>query len=360
MRKVTRRSAITAALAGGATACAPRLPKKTPYVAASGSADQVFGHGVASGDPAPDSVVLWTRVAPFPSGAVTIAYEMAADDAFATIVASGAIETGPERDFTVKATPTGLSPGQRYFFRFRAGDAVSPTGRTRTLPQGAVAAARFAIVSCSNFPFGYFNVYDQIAWRDDFDAVLHLGDYFYEYGPEGYGGEEGAALSRPHDPPRETLTLADYRTRHAQYKADPASRAMHAAHPLIAIWDDHEVANDSWSGGAQNHDEGPEGSWADRRRAALQAYYEWMPVREPAPGAAREALFRSFSFGDLLTLVGLETRLMARARPIQYDEVVPTLTSPEAIAKFKAETLWDPARDMMGKAQLDFVAGALK
>jgi phosphodiesterase/alkaline phosphatase D-like protein len=360
MPNVTRRAAIAATLLGGAASCAPKPVKKTRYVAASDAADAVFAQGVASGDPGPDSVVLWTRVAPTAEGtAATVGWEVATDEAFATIVAQGDVETGPDRDFTVKAVPGGLAPGVRYFYRFRAGDAVSVVGRTRTLPQGAVASARFAVVSCSNFPFGYFNVYDLIARRDDLDAVLHLGDYFYEYGGDGYGGEEGARLARPHQPPHEATTLADYRLRHAQYKADPASRAMHAAHPLIAIWDDHEVANDSWAGGAQNHDDASEGAWEERKRAALQAYYEWMPVRELEP-SSRAALFRSFAWGDLLTLIGLETRLMARSRPIQYDEVVPTLTSPEAIEKFRAETLWDPSREIMGKAQLDFVASALK
>lgn len=359
MSMVTRRAAIAATLLGGAAACAPKPPKKTQYVSASASADAVFGWGVASGDPGPDSIVLWTRVAPTAEGPASIAWEIAEDEAFSVIAASGVVDTGADRDFTVKALAEGLKPGARYFYRFRAGDAVSPTGRTRTVPQGAVAAARFAIVSCSNYPFGFFNVYDQIARRDDFDAVLHLGDYIYEYGADGYGAAEGAALGRRHSPAREALTLGDYRERHAQYKADPASRAMHAAHPLIAIWDDHEVANDSWSGGAENHDAGSEGDWQDRKRAALQSYYEWMPVREPT-GAGREALLRSFSYGDLLTLISLETRLMARSRPIQYDEVVPMLTSPEAVEKFRAETLWDPAREMMGKTQLDFVSAALK
>ncbi|MBY0422020.1 MAG: alkaline phosphatase D family protein [Parvularculaceae bacterium] len=361
MTKLTRRGAIGAAVLGGAAACAPRAPQKTPYASPTGTAEGAFQHGVASGDPARDGVVLWTRIAPPADGsAVDVRWQVAPGEDFASIAAEGVATTGPERDYTVKAVAGGLAPGRAYFYRFLAGDVVSPVGRTRTLADGALASARFAVVSCSNYPFGYFNVYDRIARETGFDAVLHLGDYIYEYGVDGYGGPQGEKIGRPHAPAHEILTLGDYRARHAQYKADAASRAMHAAHPLIPIWDDHEVANDSWSEGAENHDPATEGEYAARKRAALQAYFEWMPVREPDAGAGREAFFRVFSYGDLLTLVALETRLMARSKQIPYDEVVPTLTSPEAVQKFKDEVIWAPSREMMGRAQLDFVRGALK
>jgi phosphodiesterase/alkaline phosphatase D-like protein len=223
-----------------------------------------------------------------------------------------------------------------------------------------VDEARFAVVSCSNYPFGYFNVYDQIARREDFDAVLHLGDYIYEYGPDGYGGEDGARLNRPHDPAHEIVTLADYRRRYAQYKADPASQAMHAAHPLIAIWDDHETSNNSWADGAENHDPQTEGDWAERKRAALQAYYEWMPIRDPEPGRLREAIFRSFSFGDLLTLAAIETRLMARTEPLNFNDFGPTLKSKEDADAFRREVLSDPARELLGQEQLAFLDGLFR
>jgi phosphodiesterase/alkaline phosphatase D-like protein len=271
----------------------------------------------------------------------------------------GEAVAAPDADWTVKVLLSGLNPGTVYYYRFRAGDAYSPVGRTKTLPTGALEKAVFAVVSCTNYPFGYFNVYDQVARRDDLDAVLHLGDYIYEYGPDSYGGRMGEKLGRPHDPPHEIVTLDDYRRRHAQYKADPSSRAMHAAHPMIAIWDDHETSNDSWKGGAENHDPATEGEWAARKRAALQAYYEWMPVREPEPGREREALFRSFSYGDLLTIAAIETRLMARAKPFEYDEIVPTLKTPEDIARFRDETLLDPSREMLGAAQEQFLADTL-
>lgn len=358
MTKLTRRAAI-GALGASAAACA-RPATRAPFDGARAAAGGVFAHGVASGDPAHDSVVLWSRLTAATAEPASVAWQIAETDDFKRPVGEGEIIAAPESDFTLKAVATGLAAGRRYFYRFRAGDAVSPVGRTRTVPDGRLEAARFAVVSCSNYPFGYFNVYDRLAREEGLDAVLHLGDYIYEYGTDGYGGEAGKALGRDHAPPTEILTLADYRRRHAQYKADPASQAMHAVHPLIAIWDDHETANNSWKGGADNHDPSTEGSWEDRKRAALQAYYEWMPVRDPAPGAAREALFRAWNWGDLLTLVSLETRLMARAAQIEYNDVVPKLTDAEAVRKFRDETLWAADRSMLGEVQLGHIARAMR
>lgn len=357
MSMITRRAALATALAGGAAACA-KTASPSPFAAAARGPGGVFAHGVASGDPDHDSVVLWSRLTTETPDTVSVAWQVAETEDFARIVAEGEAPAAPENDFTCKAVAAGLKPGRRYFYRFRAGDAVSATGRTRTVPEGRLESARFAVVSCSNFPFGYFNVYDGIAREDGIDAVLHLGDYIYEYGIESYGGEAGKRLGRNHDPVHEIVALADYRRRHAQYKSDPSSQAMHAAHPLIAIWDDHESANNSWKDGAENHDPATEGSWADRRAAALQAYYEWMPVRDPAPGGSREALFRAWSWGDLLTLVSLETRLMARSAQIEYNDIVPTLTDAEAVRKFRDETLWSAGRDMLGEAQLAHISKA--
>lgn len=358
MTRLTRRAAI-GALGAGAAACA-KPAVKSPFDAASAKAAGVFAHGVASGDPAHDSVVIWSRLTPEAPEPVTVQWEIAETETFSRLAASGEVVAALESDFTLKAVAPGLKPGRRYFYRFRAGGAESPVGRTRTVPEGRLDAARFAVVSCSNYPFGYFNVYDRIAREEGFDAVLHLGDYIYEYGTDGYGGEAGKALGRNHEPPSEILTLADYRRRHAQYKSDPSSQAMHAAHPLIAIWDDHETANNSWAGGSDNHDPQTEGLWEDRKRAALQAYYEWMPVRDPAPGALREALFRAWNWGDLLTLVSLETRLMARSAQIEYNDVVPTLTDAEAVRKFRDEALWGADRSMLGDAQLAHIAKAMR
>lgn len=361
MTNITRRTAISATLIAGAAACSRPAPRQK-YEAVAGEADAIFAHGIASGDPGPDSVVLWTRVTVPGGGDAGVSWQVATDADFSSPVASGDAAASAAADFTVKIIADGLQPGTRYFYRFRVGDAVSAAGRTKTLASGALDLARFGVLSCSNFPFGHFNVFDLVARRDDLDAVIHLGDYIYEYGATvgEYGADEGARLGRPHQPPHELTTLADYRTRHAQYKADPSLRAAHAAHPFIAIWDDHETANDSWSGGAENHDPAIDGDWQARKRAALQAYYEWMPIREPVAGRPREAIFRSFSFGDLLTLVALETRLMARDRQFEYNEIVPTLTSPEAVADFRDNILWAPGREMMGAEQTAFVQNALR
>lgn len=359
MNRMTRRAALGAAIVGSAAACA-RTASRRSYEAVGAESNAIFAHGVASGDPAPDSVVLWTRVST--SEPVALTWEMSGDEAFSSITVSGEAEARAESDFTAKVVASGLAPGARYYYRFRVGDAISPIGRTRTLPTGAIEAARFGVISCSNFPFGHFNVYDLVARDEDLDAVIHVGDYIYEYGAsEGeYGASEGARLNRPHDPPHELTSLDDYRRRHAQYKSDPCLQAAHAAHPFIAIWDDHEVANDTWSGGAENHDPRTEGDWSARKRAALQAYYEWMPIREPDLARPREAIFRSFSYGDLLTVAAIETRLTARSESFEYNVIVPTLTSPEAIARFRDEILWSKDRELLGAAQIDYLRGALK
>lgn len=358
---ITRRRALTSGLAIGAASCAT-APKMTPYTAGGESAGGVFAHGVASGDPRRDSAVIWTRVSPDgetgPGATTTLVWEAAADEAFSDMRGRGEATTGASRDWTVKVLLRDLRPGETYYYRFRIGDQYSAVGRTRTLPAGAVERARFAVVSCSNYPFGYFNVYDLIARQDDVDAVIHLGDYIYEYGREGYGGETGARLGRQHEPAHETVTLADYRRRHAQYKADPASRAMHARHPLIPVWDDHETSNNSWKDGAENHQPESEGGWSARKRAALQAYYEWMPVREPEGGP--EAFFRSYAYGDLLTLAAIETRLMARSKQFEYIDVLPTLKTPQDVERFKRNILWDETREMLGAAQLDYLDRAFR
>lgn len=361
MTGLTRRAALGTALIGAGAACA-RTAARTTHDAVTAAADAMFAHGVASGDPASDSVVLWTRVTTQNAEPVAVFWEVSEDAGFSTVAAAGETAARPEADFTVKALAEGLKSGGAFHYRFRVGEKYSPIGRTRTLPEGALDAARFAVVSCANYAYGFFNVYDLIARERDFDAVIHLGDYLYEYGaaPGQYGAETAERLGRTHAPQHEMVTLADYRLRHAQYKSDPSSQAAHAAHPFIVIWDDHETANDSWKDGAQNHDPATEGDWAARKRAAMQAYYEWMPVREPAPGRPKEALFRAYSFGDLLTIAALETRLMARSRQVAYNEIVPTLTSPDAVAKFRDVDLWSADREMMGADQLAYIAAALK
>jgi alkaline phosphatase D len=326
MGKVTRRGAL-AAFAGGAAASACGASVRAPRYDGVVS----FKHGVASGDPGPDRVVIWTRVTPDGGGDVPVRWVVARDRDLKVVVQSGEIVTNAERDYTIKIDVTGLRPNQRLWYGFLCGNERSPVGRTSTLPRGGVREVRFGVVSCSNLPFGFFNAYEALAKRDDIDIVLHLGDYLYEYGLDGYGGDVGLKLGRLPRPATEITSLGDYRTRHAQYKEEPELQALHAACPWIVVWDDHEVANDSWNGGAQNHNpERSEGDWGQRKAAALKAYYEWMPIRDPVPGGAFEAINRSFQFGDLATLIMLETRLLARTQPLDYA----TDMSP-------ATTLWD-------------------
>ena len=349
--KISRRDALRSTLLGG-------LATSVAACATTGARDMAdlsgaqFLHGVASGEPATDGFLIWSRITPssMASGKARLGYEVASDSGFSNIVATGIVETGAYRDWTLKAEVSGLKPGETYFYRFKTDTITSPTGRTRTLPVGSIESARFAAVSCSNYAFGFFNVYDAIAKRDDIDAVIHLGDYIYEYSTEGYGGEVSKQIGREHAPDKEIITLQDYRTRHAQYKSDPGSIALHAAHPLIPIWDDHETTNNSWENGAENHDLG-EGDWDERRSAALRAYYEWMPVRDPAPGTPPESLLRDFQWGDLVTLATLETRLMARSEQLDYSVIGPTLATPEGLEQFKTVDLVDERRELLGPVQ---------
>ncbi|WP_348673508.1 alkaline phosphatase D family protein [uncultured Abyssibacter sp.] len=297
-----------------------------------------FKHGVASGDPLTDRVILWTRVTPGEDGPVTVRYQVATDPALQAIVVDERVVTTAERDYTVKVDPVGLSPGTTYYYRFEVGDVRSPIGRTKTLPSGAVDRLRFAFTSCSNYPAGYFNAYRHMAARADLDAVFHLGDFLYESGSTG-------GLGRAHAPDHEIVTLTDYRQRHAQYKTDPDLQALQRQHPMICVWDDHESTNDSWSDGAQNHTEGEEGVWAERKAIAIQVFFEWMPIRLVDP-ADDQRIWRQFTFGDLVDLLMLDTRLYGR------DEQLPT-------PPLNPVTLNDPSRQLLGGVQEAWLAGRL-
>lgn len=318
----TRRGALSALASAIAAACG-RTPAAPRYIGALS-----FDHGVASGDPGIDRVVIWTRVTPAQTGPVPVRWVVARDRGLTNVVQTGVIETSELRDYTVKADVTGLRAGAPYFYGFLAGEERSPVGKTRTLPQGRLDTLKLAVAACASHPHGFFNAYEAIARRDDVDLVVHLGDYIYEYGLSGFGGSTGVSLGRIPRPEIECISLADYRQRHAQYKAEPELQHAHAAVPWIVAWDDHEIADDAWSGGAAGHDPRTEGAWAVRKRAALQAYYEWMPIREPAPGNAPEAINRVFQFGDLMTLAMLETRLLARTQPFDYARDMPLYSTP--------------------------------
>ncbi|MGJ7546320.1 alkaline phosphatase D family protein [Variovorax sp. LT1R16] len=305
----------------------------------------VFKHGIASGDPMSDRVILWTRVSAQAPGSLNVVWEVSADEAFGAVVARGTASTGPERDYTVKVDAIGLQPNSTYFYRFFIGGDTSATGRTKTLPVGNVSQVKLAVVSCANFPSGYFNVYADIASRTDIDVVLHLGDYIYEYGELGYASQLAIALDRQSIPDHEILTLDDYRRRHAQYRTDSDLRALHARVPLIAVWDDHDVADNAWSGGAANHEEPAEGSFAARRAAAVQAYQEWLPIRLPDPAKPLQ-IYRSFDIGTLASLHMLDTRLVARDRQLSLDQYL----QGEAASA---------TRQLLGQSQLDWLSGKM-
>jgi alkaline phosphatase D len=338
---LSRRAALSGMALGTAASFLP-----TPALA---RGDGPFRHGVASGDPDAGSVVLWTRVTT--SGPVTLRWQIARDLAFTQIVSAGEVATGPETDHTAKVLASGLPAGGTFYYRFSMDSTASPVGRARTLPTGALDRLGIALASCSNYAFGHFNAYEAIAHDPSVDFVLHTGDYIYEYGQDGWGDATAQALGRRHDPAHEIVSLSDYRRRHAQYKSDAGSQAMHAAHSLMACWDDHESANNPWVGGAQNHQPDSEGDWAARREASIRAYYEWMPVREPEwlaqRGRSRSQFWRTYSFGDLASLTTLETRHTARAEQIDYLAWKDRLTSAEAIAAFLRDELGKPGRRMI-------------
>lgn len=268
-----------------------------------------FYHGVASGDPLDDRVIIWTRVTPVNDTLIPVRWKMATDTGFTHIVAQGSTTTDYTKDYTVKIDVSGLQPGVTYYYYFTALNRNSLIGRTHTLPLSTVQHLRFAVASCSNYQMGYFNGYKRMAERRDLDAVIHLGDYIYEYPTYGYGYT--TAVNRKHQPDNEIITLDDYRIRHSFYKLDQDLRAAHQQHPFITIWDDHEIANNTYETGAANHDPATEGDFETRKQSAIRAYLEWMPIRHPA--FVHDAkIYRKFSYGQLADLLLLDTRVEDR------------------------------------------------
>jgi alkaline phosphatase D len=308
---------------------------------APGTDRKIFRHGVASGDPLTDAVIIWTRVT-VPDGATPeVSWEIASDPSFRRVLLRGLTTTGALKDFTIKIDATGLRPATTYYYRFQALGERSVVGRTRTLPAAAARHIRLAVASCSNLPFGYFNAYRRIAERADLDAVLHLGDYIYEYQNGKYG--DGTPFGRVSQPDREIVSLADYRTRHAQYKADPDLQEAHRQHPFIVVWDDHEITNDTWRDGAENHSPA-EGEWATRRNHAIQAYFEWMPIREDR-ATRQPRIYRTFAFGGLADLIMLDTRVIDRDQQAARREDIAIVD--------------DPKRSLLGRAQEQWLFGEL-
>ncbi|TBW57965.1 alkaline phosphatase [Marinobacter halodurans] len=364
MKRLTRREFLrVSALSAGALAISTGL---SGCLSGSTSEDREraigFNHGVASGDPLQDRVILWTRLTPMDgnTGAMSVGWEVAEDEGFNQLVHSGTTTTTAGNDFTVKVDVLNLSAGTTYYYRFKSNEAgTSPVGQTKTLPKGSVEQAAFAVVSCANYPAGYFNVYAEIAKETDLDAVLHLGDYLYEYGEGQYGTDGAEAIGRalPDDNNTELLTLDEYRARYALYRTDGDCQAVHARWPFIAVWDDHEVANDAWENGAENHQPSSEGDYQERKMQALQAYFEWMPVR-PASEDNIETIYRSFEFGNLASLYMLDTRLIARDEQLDYDNY---LDGSGGIDKAAFEAaVEDTNREMIGAEQFSWLSNKVQ
>ena len=317
-----------------------------------GGGEQVqFAYGVASGDPLSDRVILWTHAKyAGNTGDVALTYEVATDNAFtlASVVSSGLVIATSSTSFTAKVDAIGLEAGKTYFYRFKAGGTTSPVGKTRTLPASTATEVKFAVFSCANYPEGFFHVYG-LASQSDAQYAIHLGDYLYEY-QNGYYPTVPTA-SRIHEPSTETISLAEYRTRHAQYKTDPDLKVLHASMPMIAVWDDHEVANNTYKDGAENHDATKEGSFSARKAAALQAYHEWMPVRT---GNDQNIIYRSFDFGSVLSLHMLDTRLIGRDKQIELTDLLNPVTAATSIA-----TLSSPTRELLGSTQGNWLTGKI-
>jgi alkaline phosphatase D len=301
-----------------------------------------FSLGVASGDPWPDSVVLWTRLAPdpldgggMPTDNVEVGWELSPDRTFRAVAQKGTAVARPELGHSVHVEVRGLEPGREYWFRFHSGNEVSQIGRTKTAPSegSSVDRLRFAVCGCSHFETGYFTAYRRIA-SEQFDFVFHTGDYIYEGRADG---GKNPNLVRQHRGD-EIYTVVDYRNRYAQYKSDPDLRAAHASAPFIVTWDDHEVDND-YAGDRDEHDTPPE-IFLLRRAAAYQAYFEAMPLRTSAlPAGPTMRVYRQLRFGTLMDLAVLDTR------QFRSKQACNSLTATGCAAAS------DPARTILGTAQ---------
>lgn len=351
IRNVFSRRDFMRTLGVGALAALPMIRSGSAVAGSSG----VFQHGVASGDPLSDRVILWTRVTPTQPGRVPVNWEVALDASFRRVIRRGRVLTSADRDYTVKVDVLGLPAAAQLYYRFRAPTETSPVGRTRTLPKGHLSQVKLAVFTCSNYPAGYFHAYAEAAQMRDVFAAVHLGDYLYEYGLGGYASEHASALGRQVDPPTELLALNDYRRRYAQYRSDPDLQALHAAMPMIAVWDDHEISNDAWREGAENHDETTQGAFVERRAAALRAFHEWLPTRLSDPGRP-DQIYRSFEFGNLLSLHMLDTRVIGRDLQLDYTDYFGA--GGFDATSFTAD-LTDPQRQLLGAPQSTWLSQRL-
>ncbi|MYM42095.1 alkaline phosphatase [Pseudoduganella sp. CY13W] len=345
-REFLRQVASTAVLGAGLAGCS------SPAVNSAERKAVQFQHGVASGDPLQDRVILWTRVTPAPETANVehmVYWQVATDAAMQLVVAQGSHTTSAAQDYTVKIDAAGLLPGHVYYYQFASDGVRSVVGRTKTLPRADVHQVRLAVFSCSNYPAGYFNVYADAARQNDIDVALHIGDYIYEYESTGYASSNAAALGRVSEPRELLLQLEDYRRRYAQYRSDPDLQALHAVLPFITVWDDHEFADDTWRDGAAAHEARKHGPFALRKQAAMTAYHEWLPIRVPDP-ASPQKIYRSFDFGTVLSLHMLDTRLVGRDQQLLMSSYYDSRRQFD-VEKFRHDVA-SPRRQMLGSEQM--------
>tara|TARA_B110000967_G_scaffold209750_1_gene267463 strand:- start:2645 stop:4261 length:1617 start_codon:yes stop_codon:yes gene_type:complete len=311
-----------------------------------------FNHGVASGDPLSDQVILWTRVTPEQPGPIEVSLEVSSSSDFNRIVFTKSLKTSSLSDYTVKydfSIRDIFQSGEIFYYRFKAGTAISESGKTKTLALN-IDKVKIGVFSCSNFPAGFFNAYQAAAEKNDLDLWLHLGDYLYEYPMGGYATSNAKKLGRVPSPLHEIITLADYRERHAQYKLDYGSKALHRNAPMVAVWDDHEFSNDTWKKGAENHAiDGSEGDFYARRSAAIKAYHEWMPIREQQN---KRKIFREFKIGKLIQLLMLDTRQYERDKQIQPRDYLSDSGFNQASFYSDLSSL---DRKLLGKEQLTWI-----
>ncbi len=293
-----------------------------------------FYHGVSSGDATSDKVIIWTRITTDEPSA-NVQWRIAKDSLFTNIVDQGEFVTSPARDYTVKIDVQDLDQDTWYFYEFEDEQGRrSKRGRTKTLPTSEVNNFRAAVVSCASYPHGFFNVYDRLSERNDINAIIHLGDYIYEYGLNEYGSN---SLRVP-NPENTIVSLSDYRTRYSQYHLDTMLQNLHQQYPFYNVWDDHEFANNSWRDGAENHDPSRQGDWNTRKSSALQAYLEWVPIREIDPDN-KFKIYRSIKIGELAEVFFLDTRIIERDLETDTD---------------------GPNKRLIGEVQMDWLQQGLK
>lgn len=323
------------------------------------SINYAFKHGIASGDPQADSVILWTRLDASEAGAHNVSWEVATDSAFVNLVNQDSTSVTADTDYTLKVEVQNLDAGTMYYYRFKAGSGdqqvITNTGTTRTLPTGSLNELTLAVFSCANYPAGHFHVYAEAAKNTNIDFALHLGDYIYEYGQNddsgnpSYASEDAASLGRLVTPDHELLELADYRERYAQYRSDSDLQDFHANLPFIPVWDDHEIANDAFQDGAENHDPATEGDFEARKQDAIKAYFEWMPIRPLTPDSDGR-IYRQFEFGELVNLMMLDTRIIGRVEPLNYVNYIDPSDGSFNAAQFTADVS-SVEQTILGSAQ---------